>query len=82
MCAEILKDVLKPVDQVWMAERFKIAAVARYRRLSGACDDQLPFGQHQKGGGPDAGVSYTGVGIAGGWVTGAAWTHDIRPPTC
>lgn len=56
MCAEILKDVLKPVDQVWMTERFKIAAVARYRRLSGACDDQLPFGQHQKGDSPDAGV--------------------------
>ena len=61
MCAEILKDVLKPVDQVWMTERFKIAAVARYRRLSGACDDQLPFGQHQKGGSPDAGVSCPGA---------------------
>ena len=55
--AEILKDVLKPVDQVWMTERFRIAALARYRRLSGACDDQLPFGQQQKGASPDAGVS-------------------------
>ena len=42
--ADILKDVLQPVDQVWMSERFRIAAVARYRRLSVACDDQMPFG--------------------------------------
>ncbi|KAK9839863.1 hypothetical protein WJX81_007158 [Elliptochloris bilobata] len=39
----ILRDALKPVDQVWLADRFRVAAVRRYGRLEGACDDQLPF---------------------------------------
>ncbi len=35
--------MLKPVDQMWLADRFRVAAVRRYGRLEGACDDQLPF---------------------------------------
>ena len=41
--AGLLKAVLQPVDQVWMTDRFRIAACNRYRRLAAACDDQLPF---------------------------------------
>jgi len=31
------------VDQVWLADRFRVAAVRRYARLEAACDDQLPL---------------------------------------
>jgi len=41
--ADILRDALKPVDQVWLADRFRVAAVRRYARLEAACDDQLPL---------------------------------------
>ena len=40
----ILRDVLEPLDQIWLAERFSTAAVRRYHRLAGAVDDQHPFG--------------------------------------
>lgn len=39
----LLKTVLQPVENVWMTDRFRIAACNRYRRLAAACDDQLPF---------------------------------------
>ena len=43
--AGVLRDVLEPLDQVWLAERFCTAATRRYHRLAGAADDQHPFGE-------------------------------------
>jgi len=33
-----LRDVLKPEDQVWLRERFRLAAHNRYLHLAEACD--------------------------------------------
>ena len=33
-----LRDVLKPEDQAWLRERFRVAAHNRYLHLAGACD--------------------------------------------
>ncbi|KAK9806759.1 hypothetical protein WJX72_001747 [[Myrmecia] bisecta] len=37
----ILRDVLKPKDSVWMTERFRIAACRRYQRLNSACEEEI-----------------------------------------
>ena len=33
-----LRDVLKPEDQVWLQERFRMAAHSRYLHLAAACN--------------------------------------------
>ena len=43
----ILRDVLKPGDQQWLTDRFKVAANRRYHRLLDGADATISRGAHQ-----------------------------------
>ena len=45
----ILRDVLKPGDQQWLTDRFKVAARRRYQRLVDSADATVNRGTHLSG---------------------------------